>query len=72
MPQLYDVQAGSFILDLDEKGYQILYKITLNVYRKQHPGKPDPAAPTIHGMMNEAGPRTAEMLIRRAVDANLS
>tara|TARA_Y100000310_G_scaffold143942_2_gene143282 strand:- start:1699 stop:1914 length:216 start_codon:yes stop_codon:yes gene_type:complete len=66
---LYDIQAGSFILDLTEKDYQILYKITLNVYRKQHPGKPDPDARTVNGMMNEAGPRTAEMLIRRAVDA---
>jgi len=54
--------------DLDPQDYGRLYKITLYVYREQHPSKPDPSPLVINGMINEVGQKVALDLLKRAVD----
>ena len=66
---LFDRPAGSFITDITFKDLQRLRKITLNIWRKHNPMRPDPHPLVIDGMINELGARTAENLLRREVDA---
>ena len=71
MPDLIDTPKHGFVQDLDWKDFERLRKITLQIYRDQHPGKPDPHPLVIVGMINEFGPVVAETLLKRAVDNKL-
>ena len=67
---LFDVPAN-FIDTLDPKDIDRLYNITLMVYRRQHPGKPDPSPLVIRGMINECGQKASIELLKQAVDSKL-
>lgn len=61
----------NFIDTLDPKDIDRLYKITLMVYRRQHPGKLDPSPLVIRGMINECGHKASLELLKQAVDSKL-
>jgi hypothetical protein len=67
---LFDVPAN-FIDTLDPKDIVRLEIITLRLYRRQHPGKPDPSPLVIRGMINECGHSTSIELLKQAVDSKL-
>lgn len=67
---MFDVPTN-FIDMLDTKDIDRLRKITLMVYRRQHPGKPDPSELVIRGMINECGQKASLELLKRAVDENI-
>ena len=61
----------SWMLDLDRKDYDRLFKITLKVYRDLHPGKPDPTDLVIDGMINEVGLMVSIQMLKNAVDEGI-
>ncbi|ANS04711.1 hypothetical protein [uncultured Mediterranean phage] len=67
---LFDVPIN-FIDTLDPRDIIRLERITLHVYRRQHPGKPDPSPLVIRGMINECGHRASIELLKQAVDNKL-
>jgi hypothetical protein len=61
----------TWMLDLDKKDYDRLYKLTLKAYRDLHPGKPDPIDLVIDGMINEIGLKVSMYQLKKAVDGGV-